>query len=678
VTVSKSFSKPPLAEFSEVSKYFVQLVLFAGVALAPVVTLAAPPEWLRQLEAVPVPAYDDETDAVTLLDDEEATVLPDGSVRYLERRAYRILRRGGQARGVAQVFLDKNDELVSFRGWSIPTSGKPFETDKKDIVESALVPGSEIALTTDARKKVLTIPAANPGNLVGYVVERISHSPLMGEQWSPRDSIPVLRARFRLRLPVGWTHSATWINGGSAKPVSPEPGTWEWEVTNLEALQSEEHAPPFRLMAEMLLVALHGPAGKPSSFRNWNELGAWFTAQLNARAEVNAAISSGIATRSANKATQFEKVKALSEFAQKDLRYVHIALGTSGYQPRPPAEVLQTGFGDCKDKANFLRVMLREIGVESHLVLVNTERGIVRSDSLPATLFDHAVIAIRLPGDGSTKPRNDMAMIDDGKGGGLLLFDPTDTLTPFGGIGEHLRANTVLLVSGDSARLVPTPPGSPADNGVNRTVSMKLTDDGALVGTVRENWRGVWAGYERERMMEAGQNADLIKPLEGRLSGSIANFHIENAVVDSRTNIEKPLEWRYSLSAGEYARKAGDLIMIRPRVLGSKVNRFLETNEPRRNPVSFDATHRDVDTMRIELPQGFVVETLPEPVTLDNSFAAYRSNVRIEGSVLVYERVFELKDLDLPLARIEELKDFYRAISRDERAMAVFRKKASP
>lgn len=675
---SKWLSRLLLAEFVNVSKSFVALLLLACMGLVPTAALAAPPEWLRQLESVPLPHYEAETDAVALLAEDEATVLPDGSVRYLERRAYRILRRGGQDRGIAQVFLNKDDELLTLKGWSIPTEGKPFETDKRDIVESARVPGSEIALVTDQRMKVLNIPASNPGNLVGYVIERITHRRLLAEQWSPRDSIPVLRAKYRLRLPPGWSHSATWRNGGSATAVSTEPGTWEWEVTNLEPFKTESNAPPFPVMAEILFVALHGPAGKPSSFRDWNDLGAWFNAQLNTRGDVNAAITSGIVAHTTNKATLFDKVKALSEFAQKDLRYVHIALGTSGYQPRPPAEVLQTGFADCKDKANFLRVMLREIGVESHLVLVNTERGMIRSDSMPDTMFDHAVIAIRLPADANPKSRNDMAMIDDGKGGGLLLFDPTDTLTPFGRIGEYLRANTVLLVMGDSARLVAAPPGSPADSGVNRTVTMKLADDGTLTGSVREVWRGVLANYERERMMDAGQNADLIKPLESRLSGSVANFHIENAVVDSRSNVEKPLEWRYTLSAREYARKAGDLIMIRPRVLGSKVNRFLETSEPRRNPVAFSTTQQDIDTMRIELPQAYVVESLPEPVTLDISFAAYRSSVRIENNVLIYERVFEQKELDLPLARVPELREFYRAISRDERGMAVLRVKSSP
>ena len=168
--VSKSSSKLPPTELFKMSKLSVSVLLLAGVAFHPA-AIAKAPEWLRELDSVSLPDHDAETDAVALLHDEAVTVLPDGRVRYLERHAYRILRRSGQERGVARAYLNKNDELLSMRGWSIPTTGKPFETEKRDIMESALVPGSEMALATDKRMKWLNIPASDPGNLVGYEIE---------------------------------------------------------------------------------------------------------------------------------------------------------------------------------------------------------------------------------------------------------------------------------------------------------------------------------------------------------------------------------------------------------------------------------------------------------------------------------------------------------------------------
>jgi len=41
--------------------------------------------------------------------------------------------------------------------------------------------------------------------------------------------------------------------------------------------------------------------------------------------------------------------------------------------------------------------MLKEIGIESYYVLINTERGSVTAATPPNLAFDHAILAIALP-----------------------------------------------------------------------------------------------------------------------------------------------------------------------------------------------------------------------------------------------------------------------------------------
>ena len=82
---------------------------------------------------------------------------------------------------------------------------------------------------------------------------------------------------------------------------------------------------------------------------------------------------------------------------QNDVRYVAIELGIGGYQPHPASEVFSHRYGDCKDKATLLSTMLKEIGIESYYVLINTERGSVTAATLPNLEFNHAILAIALP-----------------------------------------------------------------------------------------------------------------------------------------------------------------------------------------------------------------------------------------------------------------------------------------
>jgi hypothetical protein len=51
---------------------------------------------------------------------------------------------------------------------------------------------------------------------------------------------------------------------------------------------------------------------------------------------------------------------------------------------------------------------------------------------------------------------------------------------------------------------------------------------------------------------------------------------------------DRPFEWNYTLEAPNYAKAAGDLLLVRPRVLGSKSSGLLETKEARQYPVEFE------------------------------------------------------------------------------------------
>ncbi len=135
-----------------------------------------------------------------------------------------------------------------------------------------------------------------------------------------------------------------------------------------------------------------------------------------------------------------------------------------------------------------------------------------------------------------------------------------------------------------------------------------------------------------------------------------------------------PCNGPYTLEAANYAKTVGDLLLVRPRVLGIKTHGFLETKEPRRYPVEFDGPMRDTDMFEIELPAGYQVDELPRPVDVDDGFASYRSKTEMAGGRLRYTRTLEIKDLSVPANQTDKLKAFYRIIADDERNSAVLKR----
>ncbi len=642
------------------------------VMLLPAAHGAGAPDWMRAQVGVPLPAHDDETDAVALYSETLLTVQGPGKLKRLERRVYRILRAGGEGYGVVRVDFSPQSRVTSLQGWSIPAAGKDFEARQRDIIETAFtnVDGGE--LVTDVRTKVMRIPAAVPGSIVGYEFEQELLPYEMTDEWGFQDVVPVREARFTVRMPPGWSHQVFWLNHAGVAPTEVAPGQWRWIVSDLEPVKLERQMPPWRGIAGRMVVSLQPPGGAGGGFRTWQEVGSWYQGLVQGRRDASPQIREKARQLSAAAADPLAKMQALAAYVQKDIRYVAIELGVGGVQPHPAAQVLTHGYGDCKDKVTLLSSMLNEIGVESYYVLINTERGSVMADTPPNLGFNHAVIAIRLPAgiDVSQLP----ATIAHKSLGALLFFDPTHPLIPLGHLPGALQANYGMLVNGSGGELVPLPQTAVALNGVSRSAQMTLDENGTLQGDVRETWSGDAAARQRFALQTAQQDVDQIKPVEAMLTDSLSTFHIARASIGNLRTPERPLIWNYTLEIPRYPRAAGDLLIIRPRVLGSLSSSLLETKEARRHPIEFYAPTRNTDVFEITVPAGYVADALPPEVKEDLGFVAYSSSTGFSNNVLRYTRTLEIRELSVPAARADQLRKFFRVIESDERNPAVLKK----
>jgi hypothetical protein len=136
---------------------------------------------------------------------------------------------------------------------------------------------------------------------------------------------------------------------------------------------------------------------------------------------------------------------------------------------------------------------------------------------------------------------------------------------------------------------------------------------------------------------------------------------------------DSPFEYAYTFVAPGYAKQVGNLMAVRPRVMGNRSSDVLETREPRQFPVIFEGPEKDSDTFEITMPAGYEVDDLPPPVDVDYGFASYHSKTEAAGNVLKYARTFEIKELSVPLNKMDDLKKLYRIIASDERNTAVLK-----
>ena len=606
--------------------------------------------------------------AVVLFTQTNIIVEPGGKLLRRQRTVLQILRPDGVRYGATQVVDGPERRVTLLRGWCQTPEGKQLESRSQDIVDT----GFQAALESDRHLKTLQMQGLAVGSIVAFDVEQEFDSSKWIDDWRFQDLIPVQQAHLVLQLPADWGYRASWLQHSPVAPVGRGSGRWEWVVENVPGIQPEQNMPALQGIEGRVALSVNPPGQHIDA---WGDVGSWYGELTEGRRLASPQIKQKVAELTAGTATIMAKMRAITEFVQQDVRYLAIELGIGAYQPHPAAEVFNRQYGDCKDKATLMSAMLHEIGVESYYVIVNTGRGAITDGTPPGLHFNHAILAIRLP-DG-IEDQSFAAVVKHPKLGPLLMVDPTNEFIPLGGLSGSLQGGYGLLVAPGASGLIQLPrlPGSA--NTIKRAAKLTLDGDGTLQGEVRESWTGEAAAVQRAERRLANQDTDPISPLEARMASSFASVHILKADVANLQRVGQPVIWKYSLQAPGYAKAADNLLILRPRVLGSKATDFLETGKARSLPIELEYPHEDTDQFEITLPAGYVSDFLPPAVDMDYPFGSYHSKTALDGNVLRYSRSFALKKSSIPVEQAEDLRHFYRTIGIDERASAVLKRAKS-
>jgi hypothetical protein len=637
------------------------LISLSGLAQAEV------PEWLRNLARQPAKTYADDVNAVVLLDDNVTTVKENGDIVHHNRRALRILRPEARTQAsIMEVGYNSYTKVNYLRGWSITSKGQEYETKSSDIMERNV---TTFEVYSDVKEKAVRVSGSEVGTVVGFEYETLEHPYKFQDFWGFQEFEPVERSHYELHLAPGWRVKADWQNHKEEK-ATEENGGLHWQVTDVPRIENEPRRPPTEALAGLVVFTFLSDKDPAKSYRDWAEFGSWYTQLATGTRDVNPGLQQKVQELAPANLPLLERIKSLAKFAQHDVRYVEISIGKGGWRPHNATEIFTHRYGDCKDKATVLSSMLSQIGVKSYYVLVNTERGIVNEKSPPMAYFDHMIIAISLPEASYSKGMP--GLYQHPRLGRLLIFDPTNEFVPFGQIPPYEQANYGLLVGDQGGELIPLPLSPPEANGIRRAAKLKLLPDGSLQGEVEERYMGFNAFLGRYILQHESEN-DRKKIMERLVANSLGSFQLDKYELINADDIDQDLIIRFNFSAAHYAKNAGSMLLVRPRVLGELAGPW-DPNKPRHYAYDFRAPFLDRDIVEISLPEGFKVDELPDPAKATFPFAEYVSKTESAEGVLKYTREYKQTATQVSMEQMEQLKKLFGQINLDEKNMAVLKK----
>ncbi|MBQ4811547.1 DUF3857 domain-containing protein [Pseudoalteromonas luteoviolacea] len=135
-----------------------------------------------------------------------------------------------------------------------------------------------------------------------------------------------------------------------------------------------------------------------SQYQNWQHLKEWANSLFENTQVKNEALLAYITKL--QKMAKRDAVNEAIRFTQEDIRYLGLELGVNSHLPRSPDEVFANRYGDCKDKALLLKVLLDAVEVKASPVLVSSIEREKISDYLPThQAFNHVINRIEFNGN---------------------------------------------------------------------------------------------------------------------------------------------------------------------------------------------------------------------------------------------------------------------------------------
>jgi hypothetical protein len=629
------------------------------------------PSWARQAAGMQPPAYDKKVSAVVLVKDTRVNLDGDNKLTTTENYAVRILSREGRKEAVAIGFyLVSSGKIRDMNAWLIRPDGSVKEYDKKTIIDQISDPDD---VYNEGRIKIIDASRdVDVGSVFAYSI--VSEEPTLFYQdlWRSQDELPTLLSRHTLTLPKGWKANSVTFNSSTVEPQISD-STYTWELRNLAPIPSEPMSPGLGYLAPTVAINYSPESssqGVNKAFANWTEVSRWATALYEPQLIIDDNVAGKARELTADATTELEKIQAIGRYVQ-NLQYISIDIGVgygNGYKPRPSNLVLNRGYGDCKDKANLMRAMLKSLKIEAYpIAIYSGDPTKVREEWASPSQFNHCIIAVKVS-DATQSP----TIITHPNLGRLLIFDATDQFTPVGDLPDYLQGSLALIMAGDNGGIARMPVTPPDFNNWKRSVAVTMSEDGNITGTIKERTSGQSSTSARS-MVRSLSATDFNNAIEGWLSRGATGAKLIKLTSDDK-HVSAGFDLDIEFSAKSYGQLMQNRMLVFKPAIVSRADSIYLTEKSRVHPVVFDSDSFQ-ETAVFALPNGFVIDEVPDAVELETAFGKYSSKYEARDGKLIYTRSLMTKRMVLPTENYAAVRDFYSKILSSEQSPVVLLRK---
>lgn len=565
-------------------------------------------------------------------------VLPNGLSERLDHRIIKILDdRGVRSQAVQAVAFDPDESYVDIRRARVR---------RADGTIAEIGAASMVSLTQagyrmyyDQRAQRVELRGLQVGDVleVAFLRRDIAARNKFDDYFG--DLVDIDRVEPQRYLDIIYETPASQplhFNHQVAKSVSKDGKTLTYRYTakNRPGIRREANMPGWTEIAGYLHV---------STYADWDAVGRWYWGLVKEQLTVDAKIRGGVAAALATlpaTASEAAKVAAIYEHVITTTRYVGLEFGIHGYKPYRTTDVYDRRFGDCKDKASLLKVMLAEAGIESNLVLVRTrDQGPIGRAPASLAAFNHAIVYV---------PSLDRYL------DGTAEFSGPEEL-PYGDQG----ATVLIIGDGAGAELRTIPVSTAAANRTLTEQRIELAADGSAKILQHQEIGGAQASRWRQSLQSEKRRREQLVAVWGQ---TYPGVEVHELALPGIESVLQPVRVEASLSVPKLAQKQGGRLRLPVLGFRGSIVRSLAPQAKREHDLLMISPALEENRIELRLPPGYRFAELPPAGAREGKHGRFSLEIDArEDSATIHYRL-EYSASRIPAAEYPEFREFLREV----------------
>jgi transglutaminase-like putative cysteine protease len=537
-----------------------------------------------------------------------------------------------------------NDEVTIDNLKAINTKGKEVPVQKlcgsfqQDDIFHSDSKFCSVKFPLDEKGKSFTYTYQNNFRDVKYLTSLYFHNP-----------IPSVEKIIEFRIP-SWLEvdlrEFNFSNAGIEKSSVKENDITRitYKLKDAEGFQRESSSPNHAISYPHIICVTKSYTENDQRkvlFESVKDLYKWYHSVCSSIGNDPAALKEKVATLTAGKKTDIEKIESLFYWVQDNIRYIAFEDGIMGFKPDAAQNVFSKKYGDCKGKANLLKEMLKVAGYDARLTWIGTS-DLPYDYSLPSLAVDNHMIC---------------TVILNGK---RYFLDGTEDFIAFNDYAQRIQGKQVLIEDGDNF-IIDKVPDFPAERNRVKTITKMNIEEGAIKGNTALEYNGE-SKILLQRVYSSIRTENKKDALSGFLRKSNDNVVVNNIKEPEFNDRQKSLQVSFDFTANNQVTKTGNELYV---VMDwDKEFSEMEFDANRKNDYEFNQKYFLTSQAELVIPAGYKVDYLPEPFKKSTPEYSFEGSFTNKGKSIIYSKTIIVNKPILHKDGFDQWNSFIKGINK--------------